>query len=351
MSAHRRIGRREFAIIAVSSTLTIFIAILFVPSDRPVAIAQEPAPAAESNEPPMFEALALESDDPAAIVQNPQEIAKAQTYLQRFGYLGAEQDPVAADDTPTPFTAYSAVLGDVGHIAAPDEPGQMDWQTERALRVFQLHANLTISGQLDAPTVAKMNEPRCGLPDFAEFVVSGRDWVAEHPDGKMSYRFENMTAQLSQSEVRDAFRRAFEMWEAVAPLRFEERSSGDVDIVILFAKAVHGNNVGESMFEAFDGQGGTLAHAYFPPPLALAVPSIAGDAHFDDDEVWVVAAPGAAAANGTDLVTVAAHELGHALGLGHEPATDAIMNPFYNGPRQLSADDVQGIQAIYGSPP
>ncbi len=51
-----------------------------------------------------------------------------------------------------------------------------------------------------------------------------------------------------------------------------------------------------------------------------------------------------------DLVTVAAHEIGHALGLGHSNVTCALMNPFYTGShRYLSQDDVDGVQSIYGN--
>ena len=50
---------------------------------------------------------------------------------------------------------------------------------------------------------------------------------------------------------------------------------------------------------------------------------------FDDAEQWCVNA-----GNGYDLLEVAEHELGHALGLGHEPmpssgGQNAIMNPDY----------------------
>jgi hypothetical protein len=53
---------------------------------------------------------------------------------------------------------------------------------------------------------------------------------------------------------------------------------------------------------------------------------------------------------GFDLVTVAAHGFGHALGLAHSDDPAALMYPFYSGPhRHLGADDSLGIQTIYGS--
>ena len=87
--------------------------------------------------------------------------------------------------------------------------------------------------------------------------------------------------------------------------------------------------------------------AFFPPPNG----SFAGDIHFDDDERWSINEQ----TNGSqqiDLVTVAAHEIGHTLGLSHTNVAEALMSPIYSGShRFLHQDDIDGIQAIYGIQP
>ncbi|MHC4750749.1 MAG: matrixin family metalloprotease [Planctomycetota bacterium] len=96
-----------------------------------------------------------------------------------------------------------------------------------------------------------------------------------------------------------------------------------------------------------------LAHAYQPGIESMFLGgTIAGDMHFDVARTWVDNAADVPFNGQFDFYTVALHELGHSLGLGHSTVVGSVMYPFYGGAlRTLTADDIAGIQAIYGAIP
>ena len=80
--------------------------------------------------------------------------------------------------------------------------------------------------------------------------------------------------------------------------------------------------------------------------LPLYAPGLSGDAHFDDDEPFTTGTK-----DGINLDWVAVHEFGHSLGLYHSNVRESIMYPWYKGYKEdieLTSDDIQGVQALYG---
>ncbi len=128
--------------------------------------------------------------------------------------------------------------------------------------------------------------------------------------------------------------RAFNAWESVAGITFSEViDSGDP----FNAAGAEGDiRIGG---HSFDGANGTLAHGFFPPANGT---SSAGDIHFDTAESWNIG-------SNVDIFTVALHEIGHAIGLGHSTKVDAVMYPYYGSPVSgLHQDDIDGAVYLYG---
>ena len=117
--------------------------------------------------------------------------------------------------------------------------------------------------------------------------------------------------------------------------------------------------VGDLRFgmHGIDGNLNAVAHAYNPGGVLGSVGNVGGDLHFDSAENWRLDQnPISASPNAFSVKYVAAHEIGHILGIGHSTSVNSIMaagvtsndslhQKFANG---ISAEDLQCIICIYG---
>merc|ERR1719309_439259 len=259
------------------------------------------------------------------------ESETALKYLEKFGYIS--KTTPTEDDTPVDSPATG------GGDTPQKSPGKGHRvSVEEAVKNFQEFAGLTATGELDDETIRLMSLPRCGVKDViapssgnsSKYQVQGSRWQKKN----LSYRVTRYSQKMTRAQVDADVKKAFSFWSAATTLKFFSRNSGDVDIQIGFFTFSHGDA------DPFDGRGGTLAHAFFP--------RYGGDIHLDDSEQW-----SANSYQGTNFLQTLTHETGHSLGLSHSRVSASVMAPFYRGwdsNFKLHADDIEGIQSLYGKP-
>jgi hypothetical protein len=180
----------------------------------------------------------------------------------------------------------------------------------------------------------------------------GNKWGSSAVSYGYSNLFSTLTSDMTDREIRDSINEALLVWSAVSPLRFTEAAdpggavndnthsieSPQIRIGTHFIDGASGSNV--------------LAHAYGPGS------GRGGDLHFDSGNTYN-------RVSAEYFIEVAAHEIGHAIGLGHangdvvngncptpKPAImDACIQSRYGEPGDafLLADDIAGVQAHYGA--
>jgi len=171
---------------------------------------------------------------------------------------------------------------------------------------------------------------------IGEYVAAGRGWPKDATGTvALKYVLQSLTEKMDPNLARGELERAFREWMKYGNVTFTagDRADAARTIAIRFARNAHGDN------SPFDGPGKVLAHTFYP--VTENPEPVAGDMHFDADEDW-------SAGVNLDLFSVALHEAGHALGLAHSAQPGAVMYPYYRLTAGLTADDIAGIQSLYG---
>ncbi|KAK9873387.1 hypothetical protein WA026_022450 [Henosepilachna vigintioctopunctata] len=229
-------------------------------------------------------------------------------YLRKYGYLEANS------------------MGETSQISVSTY--------ERSLRDFQRMVGIPVTSILDRNTQHAMKRPRCGVKDkmvshggLRRYAVQRSTWSIEN----LTFKIWRYPTGLTQDSVDKTIQKAFDLWSEYTDLTFKPTpSKANIDIAFL-------RNDHEDGYP-FDGREGQLAHTFLP--------EYGGAIHFDISEDWTIDSR-----DGKNLLQVAAHEIGHALGLLHSEKCNSIMTPLYNDNLfdvKLYPDDIQRIQNLYG---
>jgi len=159
--------------------------------------------------------------------------------------------------------------------------------------------------------------------------------------GVPSVLFQKLNANYPTATWEQQIEEAATLWENVTNINLSRVSDGG-EVVGTAGNQQDDPRFGDIRIGAIPLAAGVLGMTFLPPPANGGTD--AGDILLNSNVNWQIN-------SNYDLMTVVAHEFGHALGLGDESTdSSAEMYGTYNGIKQaLDSDDIAGIQSIYGT--
>lgn len=270
--------------------------------------------------------LALGDEGPA--------IRQVYRYLLRYGYF---ENPILKRNYP----GWSPIVA-----TTPTSLQVFTPELEEAVRQLQARAALPATGIVDADTIALMQQVRCTHPDGFE-ADAHKKWdfnpTGFHTDGQITFKIlnypspERMTAGTTQATVLTALVAAMQQWQNNSNLTFQAVSSPSqpADITFSWVDKLPTPPGGTAQTEAvpFGSKVFTIKFENASPIKWSTTSSTPSDAY--------------------DIMSITAHEVGHALGFVHSSRTmggTPVMWPGINMGEQRRALLPDDRQALLSSP-
>jgi len=182
------------------------------------------------------------------------------------------------------------------------------------------------------------------------FKLQGSSWPT--PDTEFFVQITHDTAgPSSPSGVlwNDAFNTAMALWHVDTVFRFSI-IKGSFATPCLNGFSADGRNGVDFRSDVCGTEFGSTTLATTINTVGVNNPgtTLEADIIFNDTKKWDVYS-GKQRGSTYDFVRIAVHELGHAIGLGHEDNVPAIMSTFAGNTEIPQQDDINGVAALYGT--
>jgi len=246
-------------------------------------------------------------------------------------------DPI---NTCTNEQIGATYLRKYGYLTNTKSSGDAEESTVESLKRFQRMFDLPESTSFDSTTVQKMKQPRSGNIDCPTKL--GKDNSSECNfvplKNLFTYSVMQYSKKLGDEGVDNVLEMAFAAWCLSDFLCFEKTQlKSDADIRIHFVAGPQHNFDGK--WDSCSGSGTTISYTKS---------HLSSDIYFDDHESWAIITSD----DEVDLLSVAIHEIGYALGLPHSKNNASVMYPIFDAPRHkpldtLPKEDILALGNLY----
>lgn len=245
-------------------------------------------------------------------------VLELQYYLARYGYLTFDR---------TKRRVASRV------VALKESLGTFGSSTEKAVRHWQSFLSLEVTGKIEAQDIAVINSPRCGCADIEDGVLTTPPLRRHFTNDRMKW-LSRCPSFIRREDFEARMIRASKLW--TDQTRFVH------NIGNVFGNADWPTPQSFTEYNRLENEvlGRTVWRGNQPAHLII----------FNDRYRNWYTGTGTPPANRIDFFSIALHEFGHWLGLGHSDHPDAVMFPrFSRVHRRIHREDIEAvIRRMYG---